>query len=281
MEWLEGEMYWKIACRALSGTGGCRARGYRVLDALAAAMSAACPSRYQTKQHLSGGLAAQPTRAPRFGIARRVLDPKRFTHKGFDRGTPLYARPSRLAAVRRGCRADIFSSDVCLYEALTVNRLTEQCHRGDAEGVRGTWYRLSSRRFERARAEQIIHRMLAPDPDARPQSAGIVAGEFRALAQRLGDLARKPPRQATFPCGQLHQRPRSGTICAMLNLAGARPPVDVARTVRDPRPTPRGIPCRPRSRRLKSRKTAGALAPWRHDTGAGGEMDVIDSGTLW
>ena len=132
-----------------------------------------------------------------------------------------------------------------LYEALTGeppftgDNATQVMQRVCA----GTMAPLSSRRSNvPPELERIIHRMLEPDPGARPQSASAVADEFRALAQRLGDLGEetafaKPP-SLLRPSSISESEER--TICAMLISLGRRPVADgLRRTVRDRRLGPR------------------------------------------
>jgi hypothetical protein len=247
MEWLEGETLEERLSRGSLGPAAVMHVAYHVLDALAAAHERGVVHRdIKPSNIFLVGWRLTDTRILDFGIARRVLDPKRFTHKGSTVGTPLYASPEQ-ARGRHDVdgRADIFSLGCVLYEALTG----EPPFTGDnaievmQKVCAGTVAPLSSRRSNvPPELEQIVHRMLAPDPAARPQSASAVADEFRALAQRLGDLGEetasaKPPSPLRPSCiSESEER----TICAMLISLGRRPLADGSRrTVRDRRLGPR------------------------------------------
>ena len=105
-----------------------------------------------------------------------------------------------------------------LYEALTGDppftgdNATEVMRRC----VQARWRRCRRVSNVPPELEQTIHRMLQPDPNARPVSARVLAGDFRVLAQRLGDFgaetasAKPPPRRHSI--SESEER----TICAIL-----------------------------------------------------------------
>jgi hypothetical protein len=243
MEWLEGETLEERLSRGTLGPAAVAHLAHHVLDALAAAHERGVVHRdIKPSNVFLVGWRLTDTRILDFGIARRVFDPKRFTQKGSTVGTPLYASPEQ-ARGRHDVdgRADIFSLGCVLYEALTGDppftgdNATEVMQKVCA----GTLAPLSSRRSNvPPELEQTIHRMLQPDPDARPVSARVLAGDFRVLAQRLGDLgaetasAKPPPPLRPSSISESEER----TICAMLISLGRRPVADgPRRTVQERR----------------------------------------------
>jgi serine/threonine protein kinase len=243
MEWLEGETLEERLSRGTLGPAAVAHLACRVLEALAAAHERGVVHRdIKPSNVFLVGWKLTDTRILDFGIARRVLDPKRFTRKGSTVGTPLYASPEQ-ARGRHDVdgRADIFSLGCVLYEALTG----EPPFTGDTptevmqKVCAGMVAPLSSRRPNLPPdLERLIHRMLMPDPGARPLSATALAVEFRSLAQRLGDLGEetasaKPPSPLRAGCiSESEER----TICAMLVSLARRPVADgLRRTARDRR----------------------------------------------
>ena len=92
MEWLEGETLEERLSRGSLGPAAVMHVAYHVLDALAAAHERGVVHRdIKPSNIFLVGWRLTDTRILDFGIARRVLDPKRFTHKGSTVGTPLYA----------------------------------------------------------------------------------------------------------------------------------------------------------------------------------------------
>ena len=243
MEWLEGETLEERLSRGTLGPAAVATVACRVLEALSAAHERGVVHRdIKPSNVFLVGWKLTDTRILDFGIARRVLDPKRFTRKGSTVGTPLYASPEQ-ARGRHDVdgRADIFSLGCVLYEALTG----EPPFTGDTatevmqKVCAGTVAPLSSRVPNLPPdLERLVHRMLMSDPGARPLSASALALEFRALAQRLGDLGEetassKPPSPLRPGCiSESEER----TICAMLISLARRPATDgLRRTVRDRR----------------------------------------------
>ena len=247
MEWLEGETLEERLSRGSLGPAAVAHLAFPVLEALAAAHERGVVHRdIKPSNVFLVGWKLTDTRILDFGIARRVFDPKRFTRKGSTVGTPLYASPEQ-ARGRHDVdgRADIFSLGCVLYEALTG----EPPFTGDTatevmqKVCAGMPAPLSSRRSNMPPdLERIIHRMLQPDPGARPLSAKALAEEFRALAQRLGGLGEetassKPP-SPLRPNSVSESEER--TLCAMLISLARRPVADgQRRTVRDRRLGPR------------------------------------------
>jgi hypothetical protein len=243
MEWLEGETLEERLSRGTLGPAAVAHLACPVLEALSAAHDRGVVHRdIKPSNVFLVGWRLTDTRILDFGIARRVFDPRRFTRKGSTVGTPLYAAPEQ-ARGRHDVdgRTDIFSLGCVLYEALTGeppftgDNATEVMQKVCA----GTVAPLSSRRPNLPpELERLIHRMLMPDPSARPPSATALAAEFRALAQKLGDLGEetasaKPPSPLRPSCiSESEER----TICAMLISLARRPAADgVRRPVRDRR----------------------------------------------
>ena len=173
------------------------------------------------------------------------MDPKRFTRKGATVGTPLYAAPEQ-ARGRHDVdgRADIFSLGCVLYEAL----VGEPPFTGDSASdvmqkvCAGSMAPLSSRRPNLPpELEALIHRMLSPDPGSRPLSASVLALEFRALGQKLGDLGEESVLSKPAPSMRPHciSEAEERTICAMLISLARRESADgLNRPVRDRRHGP-------------------------------------------
>ena len=283
MEWLEGETLEERLSRGSLGPAAVVHVAYRVLDALAAAHERGVVHRdiKPSNVFLVGGRLTD-TRILDFGIARRVFDRKRFTRKGSTVGTPRYTAPEQ-ARGRSDVdgRADIFSLGCVLYEALAG----EAPFVGDSAAevmqkvCAGAVAPLSSRRSNLPpELEQIINRMLASAPGARPQAASAAADEFRALAQRLGD----PEEEAASAEPPSPLRPSSISesetriLCAMLLSL-------VRRTVRErPLRTRAVASTQAASKRMEgkddSRQRVNALAS--AVLALGGEMDHLIGRTL-
>jgi eukaryotic-like serine/threonine-protein kinase len=246
MEWLEGETLEERLSRGTLGPVEVAHVAYRVLEALAAAHERGVVHRdIKPSNVFLVGWRLTDTRILDFGIARRVMDPKRFTRKGATVGTPLYAAPEQ-ARGRHDVdgRADIFSLGCVLYEALvgeppfTGNSASDVMQKVCA----GAMSPLSARRPNLPpELEGLIHRMLSPDPGSRPLSASVLAAEFRTFAAKLGDLGEetalsKPPSTLRPHCiSEAEDR----AICAMLISLARREAADgLQRSVRDRRHGP-------------------------------------------
>jgi hypothetical protein len=292
MEWLEGETLEERLSRGSLGPAAVAHLASPVLEALAAAHQRGVVHRdIKPSNVFLVGWKLTDTRILDFGIARRVFDPKRFTRKGSTVGTPLYAAPEQ-ARGRHDVdgRADIFSLGCVLYEALTG----EPPFTGDdatevmQKVCAGMVAPLSSRRPNiPPELERIIHRMLQPDPGARPLSASALAGEFRALAQRLGDLGEetassKPPSPLLRPNSISESEER--TLCAMLISLARRPVADgTRRAVRDRRLGPHGaFPWQAASKtaEVKDDSPERVAALENAIRALGGEMDRLIDRTL-
>jgi eukaryotic-like serine/threonine-protein kinase len=289
MEWLEGETLEERLSRGPLGPAAVAHVAARVLEALAAAHERGVVHRdIKPSNVFLVGWKLTDTRILDFGIARRVLDPKRFTRKGSTVGTPLYAAPEQ-ARGRHDVdgRADIFSLGCVMYEALTGeppfngDNATEVMQKVCAGAMAPLSSRLPTVPPE---LEDLIHRMLAPDPGLRPLSASVLAIEFRNLAQRLGGLGEetalsKPPPMLKANC--ISER-EERTICALL-ISLARRSDGLRRPVQDRRLGPRAAtPWQPASqgaeRKDDSPDRVAALEAAIH--ALGGEMDRLIDRTL-
>ncbi len=191
MEWLEGETLEDRVGRGSLDPGSAAHVARLVLEALSAAHARHIVHRDIKPGNifLVGGKVGD-IRVLDFGIARRVFDAKRLTRKGSTVGTPLYTSPeqARGRADVDG-RADIFSLGCVLFEALTgeppfmgetpLEVMTKVCA--------GLVPEVTSRRAGIPPAlASLVHEMLSPDPDRRPQSAAALAGEFAKVAGAIG-----------------------------------------------------------------------------------------------
>jgi eukaryotic-like serine/threonine-protein kinase len=191
MEWLAGEtLEQRLGQGVLPAAGVAHVAG-RVLEALAAAHVRGIVHRDVKPSNIFlVGWRLFDVRILDFGVARRVLDPKRFTRQGATVGTPLYSAPEQARGeANLDGRADIFSLGCVLFECLTgrppfsgksaqdvmtqicigaVPDLRDRCKEVDPELA---W---------------LVQRMLAQDRRQRPGDAGELGREFRALAARLG-----------------------------------------------------------------------------------------------
>src|SRR5262245_33595985 len=120
MEWLQGETLEDRLMRGPLPPASVAVLAARVLDGLAAAHAKNIVHRdIKPSNIFLVDWPLEDLRVLDFGIARRVLSPKRFTKVGSTVGTPMYAAPeqARGEADLDG-RADIFSFGSVLYECL-------------------------------------------------------------------------------------------------------------------------------------------------------------------
>lgn len=291
MEWLEGETLEERLSRGTLGPAEVAHVACRVLEALSAAHERGVVHRdIKPSNVFLVGWRLTDTRILDFGIARRVMDPKRFTRKGSTVGTPLYAAPEQ-ARGRHDVdgRADIFSLGCVLYEAL----VGEPPFTGDSASdvmqkvCAGSMAPLSARRPNLPPdLEALIHRMLSPDPGARPMSARVLAMEFRTLATKLGDLGEESALSNPPPAMRSHciSEAEDRTICAMLISLARREAADgLYRPLRDRRHGPQpatpwhGLPTSAEPRDDSPERVAVLETIVRN---LGGEMDRLIDRTL-
>lgn len=125
-----------------------------------------------------------------FGIARLALkdDESPLTKTGEIFGTPLYMSPEQCMGTKADRRSDIYSLGCVLFEALTgtppfkgdsVLATMMQHKSGEIPSLKEASL---GRKFEPA-LENILHRMLTKDPDARYQRCMHVARDLMAIEQ--------------------------------------------------------------------------------------------------
>jgi len=224
MEWLQGETLEDRLMRGPLSPASVAVLSARVLGGLAAAHARNIVHRdikpsniFLVDWQLDG------VRLLDFGIARRVLSPKRFTKMGSTVGTPMYAAPEQA----RGepdldGRADVFSFGSVLYECLVgtppfsgdtpMEVMQKICAAAPI--------RLGARRSGLpAELERLVESMLERDRRDRPQDAGKLASAFAALTTKLGlppeeseDTLRKQPPSPVRQIGDTEQR----VMCALM-----------------------------------------------------------------
>ncbi len=191
MEWLDGETLEDRLVRGPITAANAALLAARVLAALSAAHKAGVIHRdIKPSNIFLVGWRFSNIRILDFGIARKVLDPKRFTKQGSTVGTPLYAAPEQARGDRTvDARADIFSLGCVLYESLAgqppftgsspMEVMTKICVGSFtplgqvAPGVP-------------SEVDNLIERMLAQDRRKRPGDAGELSASFEAVAGALG-----------------------------------------------------------------------------------------------
>jgi len=118
-----------------------------------------------------------------FGIARHEELKSGLTTTGMALGTPMYMAPEQAVGTDIDARADLYSLGVVLYELLTG--------RTPFEGLTtvALYLEKRDRAFPRAREaepgvpdalDQLIHDLLAPDPESRPKDAAAVLARLGA-----------------------------------------------------------------------------------------------------
>lgn len=135
--------------------------------------------------HQAGG--ATVLKVCDFGLARTIveLDPAAATRSGVMLGSPAYMSPEQIASARRAdARSDVWSLGVSLYETLAgvlpwrvkgVGALLAAVSKGDKRPLSVTAPAVPLPMVE------LVERMLAVDPAARPASMERVAAELQAM----------------------------------------------------------------------------------------------------
>jgi eukaryotic-like serine/threonine-protein kinase len=192
MEWLSGETLEERLMRGALPPAAVARLGRRVLDALAAAHERNIVHRdIKPSNIFLVDWRLDDTRILDFGIARRVLDTKRFTKVGSTVGTPMYTAPEQARGDRDvDGRVDIFSLGSVLFEALAG----EPCFTGEtpmevmAKICIGAPPRLAPVcPGLPPQLEKLIENMLKQDRRERPADAGKLAEDLSRIARELGD----------------------------------------------------------------------------------------------
>ena len=123
-----------------------------------------------------------------FGMARSERDEVHITHAGTVMGTPAYMAPEQARGETAGAASDLFSLGCVLYR-LCAGRLPFE-----GESILAVLSALASdtprslREIEPAvgpALEELVSRLLAKDPSARPASAQAVVDAIRAIEREL------------------------------------------------------------------------------------------------
>jgi tetratricopeptide (TPR) repeat protein len=186
MEWLEGETLEERLARGPLGVLNGLRLGRRVLEGLAVAHRKGIVHRDIKPANLflpDGDLAR--VKLLDFGIARRTADTRRITMTGSSLGTPAYMSPEQVRGSRAlDGRSDVFSLGSVLYECITG----ETAFAGEtplavlARICLEESVQVAVRHPDLPPAvADLLTRMLAKDPEARPPAAA-------ALADEIGDL---------------------------------------------------------------------------------------------
>ncbi len=200
MEWLEGESLSRRLARGPLATEESVDLGRRVAEALGAAHARRLVHRdiKPSNLFLVDGRAGD-VRVLDFGIVYLAGTSQILTHTGGMIGTPGYMAPEQ-ARSERGlvdARADVFSLGAVLFECLTGRRAFEGIH------LLAVIAQLLLAEVPRVREispwvpaalDDLIARMLAKDPAARPADGAEVARELAAIEQAGLDSA--PPSAA-------------------------------------------------------------------------------------
>jgi tetratricopeptide (TPR) repeat protein len=197
MEWLDGETLHERLVRGPLSISESVHLGLRIADALAGAHRRGIVHRdikpsnlFLTQRDLT------QVKLLDFGLARRVMDPRRLTQAGGIMGTPMYMAPEQARGEAQiDPRADIFALGCVLFECLTGHPpftgptamavLAKICL-DESLPIRQLCPGLPQD------LEAALGRMLAKERDARFADAPTVAGELGEIAARLrwqGDAA--------------------------------------------------------------------------------------------
>jgi predicted ATPase len=241
MEWLDGRTLDDVLASGPLTIGESVALGRPVAEALASAHRRGIVHRDIKPGNLvlPGG-HLEDVRLVDFGLARRVLDPRRITQSGGIMGTPMYMAPEQA----RGepyidARADIFALGCVLFQCLTgqppftgptaMAVLAKICL-DESLPVRELCPGLPED------LEQILSRMLAKERGARPPDATSVAVELGRIAERLAAGEGRPG----APPGSVTMRIERGALTAgeqrvvcvvLVSRPGAVPKVPAPRTL--------------------------------------------------
>src|SRR6185437_3133514 len=196
MEWLHGEELATRLSRAPLSVPEAVTLLQRVADTLAFAHERGIIHRdlKPSNLFLPGG-RVDDVKLLDFGIARRLGGAAGVTRTGMVVGTPAYMAPEQARGdPELGPAADIFSLGCVLYECLTgVQPFVAEHLVAVLMGIlRDDPVQVKTRRPQVSRQlSDLVHRMLAKDPKARPADLRALAREAAALDQNetlTGDL---------------------------------------------------------------------------------------------
>jgi tetratricopeptide (TPR) repeat protein len=191
MEWLDGETLEERLERGALGVVETVDLGRRVADALGSAHRRGIVHRDIKPSNLflpQGSLEA--AKVLDFGLARRVLDPRRITQAGKIMGTPMYMAPEQARGEPHiDGRADIFALGCVLYECLarevafngpTAMAVLAKICLEEPRPLRDICPTLPGD------LEAILARMLLKERGERIADAAALALELERAAERLG-----------------------------------------------------------------------------------------------
>ena len=204
MEWLEGEDLGERLVRApLTGTESL-ALMQRTADVLAFAHARGLVHRdVKPSNSFLVGKQVERIKLVDFGIARPSNETRRLTQTGVLLGTPGYIAPELVQGPQsHDPRTDLFSLGCVLFECLTGTPAFEGTHPMAvlAKLLLQEAPRVRQRRPDvPAALDELVHRLMAKDPEQRPASAAAVADELR----RFDDLGpwSAAPRRSIPPTG--------------------------------------------------------------------------------
>lgn len=197
MEWLDGETLEDRVMKGPLSVLESAKLGRRVLEGLAVAHRKGIVHRdiKPSNLFLPDGQLAQ-VKILDFGIARRVFDNRRLTMTGSTLGTPMYMSPEQArGAANLDARSDMFSLGAVLFECMTG----KPPFTGDTPVA--VLAKICLENLDvRARCQEapapfvdLLIRMLAKDPDRRPQQADAFAEDFAQVVQTLISLGFDDP----------------------------------------------------------------------------------------
>lgn len=188
MELLEGDSLSEVmAARGPMAWPVARDIIVQVLDALQVAHSAGAVHRDIKPDNCLVVPDTMQVKLLDFGIAR-VLNETKVTRVGSVMGTPHYLAPEQARGAETDPRTDVYAAGIVLYEMLTGTCPFEEGTTFEivAAHVNEPPPPLSSRIDVSqlpAGLPDLLERVLAKDPDARPSNGGDFAAELRALGR--------------------------------------------------------------------------------------------------
>jgi eukaryotic-like serine/threonine-protein kinase len=164
-----------------------------------------------------------------FGLSRFVDRDSQLTKTGVIMGTPGYMSPEQAVGDRVDHRTDLYALGVVLWECLTGKALWEGADvmsiitRQMRDVVPPPRELLGDPLFPRT-LDQLVVRLCARLPDERPEHAGLVRDELRALARRrltpMGALAEQASLAITAARTQLRALPMGSRAVILAACVG-------------------------------------------------------------